>query len=702
MEVWTYYRIIRRWRWVIVAAMLTGLVVGSVAYRPGIGDYSASATLQVPSEQRALVPDQSQSRALRAEEALSLIWSEDIANRVIQGLHLTLRPYDFHLRLRAATDPSNPLIHVTMTGRTPAEAAALVNATVDAVAQYDKEVLRRQYTLAREFVERQFAEAQGNLRRGEDAFVDFQQKNQFILDSARSAQIATLQAEQQQTGLRLSEVNARLNGLEAEMKSPAQSEAAIAGNPVVQQLRSDLIGLEMALASELTVHTENHPNVIALKGRIQVVKDRLNSEMGKAVSGALDRERVNLEAQKLALQARKEAIQRVLADTRRELPSVTQKQVQEAGLNRNLGVLSAMVSQLQQRLADARMREQQAQALGGLSVVDHAASAQPNPLHQAGFLLTLSLVLGLLVGAGVAFLLEYLDNSLKTPQLAERLFGTPALAAIPRHNPPFEEAYRALRARLVALETREDPGVFVVTAPKPGTGVSTVVANLGRAFARAGRHTVVVDAALRRPSQHVHFAVPNERGLAEILTGQAALQEVLLPTGITNLWILPSGAPEGTAEAEELLGSERMAKLVAELKKMADVILIDAAPAGVFADAYDLAPLASGVLLALDASRAPRGIEQQVKVNLERVGARILGCVLTKVRPDLVDSYFYRNQRQRPRRSLSPAATTAMVLLVFAAGLGAVFTRTGLSMAATGHAVAHWLALVQPFGPAGF
>jgi capsular exopolysaccharide synthesis family protein len=307
-------------------------------------------------------------------------------------------------------------------------------------------------------------------------------------------------------------------------------------------------------------------------------------------------------------------------------------------------------------------------SLDSLSVLDHARSATQSPFAGLRFKLTLGLILGLLGGLGVAFFLEYLDNSLKTPEAAERLLGVPALVAIPRHNPPFDEAYRMLRINLASRERGADGAdAIMLTAAKPRAGTSTVTANLARAFAQAGRRTIVVDAALAGPAQHRIFKVPNERGLLQLLDGQAELDDVLMPAA-RNLWVVPAGA-ESAEVSGALLGSPSMEAALRALRQRGDIVLLDTSAAGAFADPFDVAPQTSGVVLVLDANQAPRGAEEQIKLQFDRLRAPVLGAVLTKVAPATVDSYFYQERfyRTPPRRSFVPAAASVVVVLAAAA-----------------------------------
>ena len=695
MEFWAYYRVLRRRGWVIAATIFIAVGIAFALNRPASRDFTATATLSAPSLQHFFFVTGASSASAtgapnyptpedlsaRATLALSRIRSREVATRVIQQLNLSMRPEELIQRISSERDPVSNLIKVSITGATAQDAITLANTLAETAAAYDQEVQRRETTIAREFVEKQAVRTRAELQAAENSLLAFQQRNGKDLATPKAAQAATLENDLRGTNRALQEIRVKEAAILAEMKGQrvVRSDRRITDNPITSTLRVELVQLEVAMMSELAIHTERYPAVRALKAKIEAIKDRLRTELSRTVDqeeikynpvyDTLNQTRINLEIDKLALQARKEALQQADSDVTRELPGFAQKQLELARLTRNVEVLGKQFSDLQTQAAQTRVREQESRNLGSLAVVDHARTAQPAVFGGLRFKLTLASVLGLLGGVGLAFFLEYLDNTLKTPEQAERLLGVPALATIPRHNPPFHEAYRLLRISLGPHMSREGADAFVVTSPKPRGGTSTVVANLARAFAQAGRRTIVVDTDVRRPTQHAHFGVANSKGLIEVLTGAVSLQEGLVKTNVPNLWLLPSGT--STEEAGELLSSQAMIALLSDLKRAGDVILLDAPPAGVFCDVLAMAMLASGVLLVLEAGQAPRGVEQQVKVQLERLGAKVLGVVLTKVRPELVDSYFYRRfYKAAPRHRLAPA-TAAAILLGVALGISA-------------------------------
>ncbi|HYM71071.1 MAG TPA: Wzz/FepE/Etk N-terminal domain-containing protein, partial [bacterium] len=539
MEFWRYYRVLRQ-RWVVVVvAMAAALTVGLVGARAGADDYAATATLAVPAASQFLFMANVGSGPMPTSDQLmqlasNLVRSRDVANRAIQQLQLNVPAEQLTARLTVQQDPNGDVIRVTAKGPTPAAAVMLANAVVDNAASFSQEVQRRETTLAREFIEKQVVDAQTNLRAAEDALLQYQQRNGMVLASGQSAQLGALQAEAQQNDFALQEANAKIASYTGQMQSAGSAPAQLQDNAVTQQLRAELVQLEVQLAAQLAVHTDAYPAVVSLKAQIDAIKGRLNTELQKiAATGqglhtpmyeALAMNRVSAETDKIALEARKQAIQQALAGASQHLPGVAATQLDAARLARSAEILTSTVTNLEGQLAQARVHEQEMQNLGNLTVLDHASSAVSSPFSGKPFKLTLAGVLGLLGGIGLAFFLEYVDTSIKTPEVAERLLGVPALVAIPRHNPPFDEAYRLLSVNLLAREPSDGGGeVIAVTSPQPRSGTSTVVSNLAQAFAAAGQRTVIVDAALRDPVQHTLFNVVNEKGIAEVLAGTATL-----------------------------------------------------------------------------------------------------------------------------------------------------------------------------------
>lgn len=196
---------------------------------------------------------------------------------------------------------------------------------------------------------------------------------------------------------------------------------------------------------------------------------------------------------------------------------------------------------------------------------------------------------------------------------------------------PQAEAYRSLRTNLEFSSLDHPLHTLLITGAEPNVGKSTTLANLGVIYAQSGKRVVLVDADLRRPQLHQIFGLSNNTGLASaILNNDSELP--LQESGVPDLRVLTSGPmPPNPAD---LLATQRMDKLLAQLREEADIILLDAPPVIAVTDAAILATKVDGVLLVVSAGQTKREHAQRAKALLEKVNARIVGAVLNNAALD--------------------------------------------------------------------
>lgn len=270
-------------------------------------------------------------------------------------------------------------------------------------------------------------------------------------------------------------------------------------------------------------------------------------------------------------------------------------------------------------------------------------------------------VVGLMLAGGAAFLIEYLDDSLKDPGQVEQVLGSATLGVIaqissngatPEHialeqpKSPYAEAYRMLRTNLrYAVPASKGKPVFEVTSIGPSEGKTTTVCNLGVVTAQSGQRTILVDADLRRPKLHKIMDLANEVGLTSLLVGEVnEVEQALQQSAVENLRILTSGPiPPNPAE---LLDSPRMREIIAQLGEIADVIFMDTPPLLAVTDASVLAPVATGTILVAEVGRTRLdGCAQAVEM-IRKVGGNLIGIVLNRLdlsrRGYYYDNYYYR------------------------------------------------------------
>jgi len=206
------------------------------------------------------------------------------------------------------------------------------------------------------------------------------------------------------------------------------------------------------------------------------------------------------------------------------------------------------------------------------------------------------------------------------------------LVTVTHPRSPVSEAYRQLRTNIQFYSLDHPIQTLLVTSPSPQDGKSTTVANLAVTFAETGRDVLAVDCDLRRPTLHRTFGVSNEGGLTALIREERSLTEVMLSTDVPHLRVLPSGPLP--PNPSELLGSQRMERVIEALRDAADVVLFDSPPTVSVTDAAILGAKMDGVLLVVSVGKTKRDHVVRAKQLLNRVNAKVLGVVLNNVKFD--------------------------------------------------------------------
>jgi capsular exopolysaccharide synthesis family protein len=277
--------------------------------------------------------------------------------------------------------------------------------------------------------------------------------------------------------------------------------------------------------------------------------------------------------------------------------------------------------------------------------------------------------LSLVAGIGLAFLLDFLDDTVKSVEDVDRYLQLPALALIPAGRDrgrligiggappgpapsdttalamisdarsPIAESYRHLRTSLLLSSAGKPPKTILVTSSQPSEGKTTTAINTAFMLAQTGAEVLIIDCDLRRPRLHSHFGAPNTKGLTNWLSGETDVDALIQTyTPQSNLKFLTSGpVPPNPAE---LLGSDEMRKLLGVLTERFAHVVIDSPPAISFTDASILSTMVDGVVLVVHGGRSSRAVVRRAKQQLLDVGAHIFGVVLNNVKVETQDYYY--------------------------------------------------------------
>jgi capsular exopolysaccharide synthesis family protein len=296
-----------------------------------------------------------------------------------------------------------------------------------------------------------------------------------------------------------------------------------------------------------------------------------------------------------------------------------------------------------------REEAEHVQPMQNVVIVCNPARPNKRPISpKSSLIIPLGVVVGLVVGLGLAFFIEYLDTSVKTIDDVERSLQAPVLGVIPQNvgvildegaESPHAEAYRVLRTNLLFSRKNESWNTISVLSGGAGEGKSTTLFNLATIFAQNGQRTLVVDSDLRRPMLHKILHVSNTVGLTDFLLKQRSLDEVIQKTKLPTLDFLPSGKLPSSSMS--ILGSAQMKETIQELKRRYEFIFFDSPPLLGVSDASILASEMDMVLQVIQYRRYPQPMTLRAKQMVLKVGGNLLGIVLNNINMSQDENYYY-------------------------------------------------------------
>jgi len=437
-------------------------------------------------------------------------------------------------------------------------------------------------------------------------------------------------------------------------------------NPEVQKderilkLREKITELKDKETGLLQKYTKEWPEVQQVEAQIA----QLESELKKAPAEVLTTMKSKADAASSQLQGLQVAYTKESGLTAQQTKNVIE-----------LASMRADLASDQQYLNTLFQKRRELNAVSGetgtnVSVSNYSRLPRAPVGPQRMKTIVIAFVLSLVAGIGLAFLLDFLDDTIKSVADVDRYINLPALALIPAvrsdkprlqgnsaaladpndttalamikdFRSPIAESYRHLRTSLLLSSAGTAPRTILVTSSQPSEGKTTTAINTAFILAQTGVEVLIVDCDLRRPRLHVHFNISNARGLTNCLSGEASETDSVIQSyaQLPNLKLLPSGPmPPNPAE---LLGSEEMRKLLITLSQKFTHVIVDSPPAISFTDASILSTFVDGVILVVHGGRSSRAVVRRAKQQLLDIGAHIFGVVLNNVKIEKTHDYYY-------------------------------------------------------------
>jgi capsular exopolysaccharide synthesis family protein len=548
--------------------------------------------------------------------------------------------------------PKSRLVDLNFDSRAPAAAAVLANA----VAQnfIDTTLNRRldSTSYARRVLQEQLASEKAKLEASERQLAAYARSQQIISISPSSAggeggaPASSAGANQSLAASSLTAMLASLNtAREERIKAEQRLRVARANaslnapevlqSPTIQQLKASKAKLEAEYQEKLSLFTPSFEGMAELRQRIADV-DRQIQEETRTIQNSLTG---NLENQYRVAQAQEQQLQAQVNRLQTDVINLRDRSITYDILQREIDTSRQLYDGLLQSSKEIGVGANL--GTNNISIIDRAlVPGSPSKPNWVRNLLT-SAALGLLLGVGLAFLMELLDESIRSPEDVERKLGLPLLGTIPKLDKGitpvlaladarsnFSEAYYSVRTALQFSTSEGVPSSLVITSARPSEGKSTSSTAIAQNFARLGLRVLLIDSDLRNPSLHKVLNAENSDGFSNYLTGGMSLIQLAQETSIPGLSFIPCGPmPPNPAE---LLGSAKLAAMLREARPQFDMVVIDAPPVMGLADAPLLASAAAGTVLVVEAGGTGRNL---AKTAIRRLGvgnAHLLGVLLTK------------------------------------------------------------------------
>ncbi|MFQ5912860.1 MAG: GumC family protein [Nitrospinota bacterium] len=422
----------------------------------------------------------------------------------------------------------------------------------------------------------------------------------------------------------------------------------LGGATLVTNLQVNLTEAQREYADLSRRYKPKHPTIVQLRSRIDYLKSSLQREISLAVK--------KLETRFLVAQKRERSLMTNLEEEKARVIRLGGKTVKLGVLKREVDSNRKLYELFLGRIKETNLATNL--RVTNIQIVDRA-SVPKSPVRPAkGRNLIMAVVLGLFLGVGTAFAVEYFDTSFKDPEEAERILGVPAMATVDhlgnlrkkkrelvileRRTAGYsKDSFNTLRTNLLYSAPVEQRQVLLVTSSTPVEGKTFIASNLALSLANLGEEVLLIDADLRKPRLHRLFGLKLEPGLTDLLVGRNELGDVLHDTDRGPLFVIPAG--HHSPNPADLLSSDRVEKMLLEMRNRFQYIVVDSPPVLSVADPLTLVPKVDGVLFVVWAGRTPgRHVVQGINILKEvRGGKTFFGVVMNRVTRRRGSGYYY-------------------------------------------------------------
>jgi len=707
-----YLRVLIKRKWIVVGCLLTIFTVVAIATLRQVPIYEANGSIAVKKPDSSLNFKDANAISFdyydptEMETEVKILQSDLLALQVIKELNLDRQPEfggkspvsplpssldlapdpleadpsrtssllgSFKGRLSISLIPNSRIMSVRFRDSDPQTAQNVVNKLMGDYQENNYKTRFNNTMQVSDWLGQQLVDLQMKVETSQEKLVRYQKEHEIL----------GIDEKQNITTAKLDELNRALTLAESErMEKEAFYNLMKSGDPdaiassagglgdagaggqgasqLLESLRAKQAELRIQVADLNTQFGPSYPKLVQLNNQLAEIDVQLKAEMTKIAS--------KVKGQYTTALGREELLAQALEKQKQAANKLNESAIEYSLLKRDLETNRQLYEGLLEKLKEAGISE--GLKSNNFQIVNSARvptyPVEPNVPRNLGF----AFVLGLTSGVGLAFLLEGLDNTVRTTEQAQAISGLPPLGMIPlgsktaregaaskrlmlassneavelithvRPQSQMAESYRALRTSLLLSHLGAPPKVIMVTSALPQEGKSTTSINCAVVLAQKGIRVLLIDCDLRRPSIHKTLGMGPRSGLSNVLTGSITLKQAITvaPT-LPNLDVLPAGTPP--PNPAELLASTNMRDVLAELREKYDHIVLDTPPTLSVTDAVVLSPRADAIVLVIRSGSTTKQALRRSRDILMQVNARVSGVLLNAVDLSSPDYYYY-------------------------------------------------------------
>jgi succinoglycan biosynthesis transport protein ExoP len=576
-------------------------------------------------------------------------------------------------RIEVSSKGESRIIEIRVTEANPYISQLFANRLAETYRHFDIEIKKEDAHSTYDFIADQTEKVQKDLEESEEKLKEFKEKYGILGISAEIEQfirqMSDIEKELKSASIEAEVLEKKINAVKSKLNEQQKTlltEASQTSYNVLVDLKRQLTALENEKANLLIQgYSPEDQKILKINHSIKSLKDKMSTVARDLLQkeGTLDplvqmedfmQQSVNLTIDYAVAKSRIEALDEALRYYKNRLNKIPKRELELARLEREKEANKEIYLMLLEKREQSQIEE--VRESGGISILELARLPKgPNTMSKVKKSV-LFIILGVLLGIGGGFVVDYVDSAVRDEFEITRISGLPILGRIPvvendkkdknnsngdlfvltekESRSHIAEAFRSLRANIKLSRVEGFPSSILITGPDAGSGKSMIAINLALSFVSSGKKVLLVDTDLRRPAIEKYLKIKKEKGLTELLVNEG---KEIQPITVDGLKIIPSG--KLPPNPSELLDSDRMKELLSKWKKEYDIVLLDSPPLMTVSDSRILASEVEETLLVASYGVTNRHMIAQTSELLKQLSIKALGYILNKV--DIHKEYGY-------------------------------------------------------------